>query len=551
MPYVEPNSTADFFYNTGLSMSHENTLYFADVPTKDQYFADYNHISVNHVTYQREHRGFIRVDLPMNRMYNVDYMRFRNISFENHYFYAFVTAVNYINNNTTEVQYVLDPLMTWMGAFALKQCFVERQHVTNDNIGANIADEGLGLGEFVCEGTESSKSWGTTNSTIRLQYANPDEAKANTWGGIYNPTTFVDSDASGIASRINSLVDQDLADNIVNIYMVPTDFANPGGVHTQEVSVSKPYGSVAGYVPKNKKLFCYPYKYLLVDNSEGDTKKYRYEYFNSLPDATSTGSCKFSIIGTSVNNVEVSMCPEDYNGQGGVDWTDRIGMSHFPQCAWTTDNYKAYLAQKNAYFSHDVINSNPTMRGIAIGQNLGEQAGQTLGGNQYYQGEWLRDTYGRSGGVAGGVAGGVLNTIASSGTLMKDTLATKEQIEKTLVDNLVPAEGGTRVSGSATTDLMFTNNTKKFTFKHMSISKNYAIMIDNYFSMYGYKVGQILTPNMNARPHWTYVKTDGCDVAGNLPASDKRSIENIFDSGVRFWHNLSELGNYSLNNSPA
>lgn len=531
MPYVEPNSVADFFTNTGLSMSHENTLYFAGAPVKDQYFADLSgKVSVDHVSYQREHRGWIRVELPMSRLYNVDYMRFRNVSFENHYFYAFVTAINYINNLTTEVQYVLDPVMTWMGIFSLKQCFVERQHVTNDAIGANIADEGLGLGNYIIETSASSKSWGSANSTVRLQYANPNEAKANTWGGIFNPTTFIDSDASGIAGEIENLTGQDLADNIVNVYMVPNDFANPGSLHSEDITISKPYSTIAGYTPKNKKLFVYPYKYLLVDNGEGNQKSYKYEYFNTLPDATSTGSCVFTVRGTSVNNVEIMMEPNDYNGKGGIDPNDRISMSHFPQCAWSIDNYKAYLAQKNAYLEHDTVRNDPWLRARAIGEETG-------------------------GGGLGGFLTAALNTTAQMvshwGQNIRNLRNTKDEVEKVLVDNLVPAEGGTKVSGSPTTDLTFSANEKSFRFYGMSITKNYAIMIDNYFSMYGYKVGQILTPNMNARPHWTYVKTAGCDVSGNVPAEDKRQIEEIFDSGVRFWHNLDEMGNYSLDNSPS
>lgn len=55
------------------------------------------------------------------------------------------------------------------------------------------------------------------------------------------------------------------------------------------------------------------------------------------------------------------------------------------------------------------------------------------------------------------------------------------------------------------------------------------------FDMFGYAVHQHLTPNMNARPNWTYCKTIGCIVHGNMPASAARDIESMFDSGVRFW----------------
>lgn len=75
-------------------------------------------------------------------------------------------------------------------------------------------------------------------------------------------------------------------------------------------------------------------------------------------------------------------------------------------------------------------------------------------------------------------------------------------------------------------------------------------MIDDYFTAFGYAIRNIGIPNMKARPHWTYVKTVDCNVHGKLPAEDARKIENIFNSGVRFWKDHTEIGNYSLDNSP-
>ena len=57
---------------------------------------------------------------------------------------------------------------------------------------------------------------------------------------------------------------------------------------------------------------------------------------------------------------------------------------------------------------------------------------------------------------------------------------------------------------------------------------------------------------MNARPYWTYVKTVGCSVSGNIPADDASTIEKIFNAGIRFWKAHTNIGKYSLlNNAPA
>lgn len=572
MAYVAPSSRAVFYKGTGLTPSYENTLYFASESAKDSYFGGLSGFDTSRISYQRENRNFIRIETNIANLYNCDYMRFKNDSFENKWFYAFVTAINYINNITTEVVYQLDPLMTWMGTFTLGQCYVERQHVRNDSIGANIADEGISTGPYVQEGVQYSSNYGNGKCDIRIQYANPNEAEANMFGGVYNPTKYLDTDsASTMAKRIQDITDDDLADNIVNVYMVPRDFANPSIKHVDK-SVSKPYSDVAGYTPKNKKLYCYPYKYLEVDNSEGSSKVFKYEYFNSLPDATSTGDCNFDITGTCVNSVELILAPKDYNGNEGEDYTNTLSMTKFPICAWTIDVYKAYLAQRNAFYAHDTAQAvvQGTIKGVGYTTPSGGLA-QTVQPSQTVS------PYSKPSTALAPVSNAIptfseevlqgLPAGASFGTIPSSTLATYgttavnagvqaglaglSSIANNMIDNLIQPEAGSRMHGSPSNDTMFQQGVKRFTFHKMSITKNYAMMIDNYFTMYGYKIRQVLVPNMNARPHWTYLKTIGCNVGGSLPASDKQAIENILDNGTRFWHNLTEMGNYSLDNSPS
>ena len=105
--------------------------------------------------------------------------------------------------------------------------------------------------------------------------------------------------------------------------------------------------------------------------------------------------------------------------------------------------------------------------------------------------------------------------------------------------------------GTQSNDLMCALKAKDFYFYQVCITKNYAMMIDHYFDMFGYAVRQHGVPNMNARPHYTYVKTMGCIVEGEIPADDCKAIEDIFDKGVRFWKNHNNIGNYStLDNRP-
>ena len=85
---------------------------------------------------------------------------------------------------------------------------------------------------------------------------------------------------------------------------------------------------------------------------------------------------------------------------------------------------------------------------------------------------------------------------------------------------------------------------------HKSVMFERAQSIDRFFTMYGYRVNQVKTPSCNNRQQWTYIKTSGCIVHGNLPASAAREIEAAFNRGIRFWANPENIGNYTLNNSP-
>lgn len=550
MAYIAPSTTIQFFHNTGLSPNYENTLYFATESAKDLYFSNLESGMVGTVnnSYQRSNRAYVRVGVAISLLYDSDYMRFRNTEFEGHWFYAFVTAINYISNEVTEVEYQLDPMMTWMGRFSLKQCYIERQHVLNDAIGANIAEEGISTGPYVCEGVHSSDSFGANNAMIRVMVMNRNEAQAEMTQGVYNPTVYRDFDPedtdpaseTGLQACANFIVglnDADLADSIVSIFMYPKAIqtgAQSGNPSVLSYDWEKPYTDIDGYVPKNKKLFVYPFKYLLADNAEGSVEEYKYEFFNTVPDAESKGNFFFRVVGTVYASVELSLEPVEYNGRSGGDATLSLGMSHFPQCAWGIDSYRAYLAQKNAYYQQDIIK---------------QTASNILGFVPNLSGQGAASSVPNVPALPGPSQNQVSRGSSDTGPV--GLSKTAQLVANHLIDNIIRPELGTRANGSFVSDLKYASNNKLFTFKMMSITKNYAKMIDDYFSAYGYKIGQIGKPNMNARPHWTYVKTIGADVEGRLPASDKKAIEMIFDNGIRFWHNLSELGNYSLDNSPA
>lgn len=521
MAYVQPNTVVELFEDIGISPNYDNVLYFATTQEKDSYFDALQKIAtLRNLSYSRNQRGYITCGQNIKDVYNAGYMRYKNQDFENKWFYAFIDSVEYIANGTTKINFTMDVLTTWIGTFKLGQCFIERQHTLSDGIGENIADEGLNYGDYVIENWYDY-TYTKTHTVIMIVESAEKGTGGGMYGGIYNgcKLTYTRS-AESANTYIQNLIAENKADNIVNIYMIPSKYITEdlGTIFYREEHVNnKPYTSLDGYVPKNNKLYCYPYKYAEVTNCEGDRKDFKYEYFNTVPNTESSGTYSFiegAVVGAST---EASFTPKNYKvqtvsttGDGSKEqMEERLSISNFPMCSWNVDTYKAYVAQTNSNFPVSVF-SNFSQGAITGG----------LG----------------SGSFVGALAGGAVNTL---GTVIN-----------ALAVNSYQTEMGTRNQGNQESSLLLATGNKGFRIYEKCITKNYASMIDDYFTAFGYAIRNIGIPNMNARPHWTYVKTVDCNVHGKLSADDARKIENIFNSGVRFWKDHTEIGNYSLDNSP-
>ena len=105
--------------------------------------------------------------------------------------------------------------------------------------------------------------------------------------------------------------------------------------------------------------------------------------------------------------------------------------------------------------------------------------------------------------------------------------------------------------GSADGSLEIAMQKKDFIGYQYFVNPKNAKIIDDFFNCYGYATHRVKVPNRNVRPHWTYVKTIDINLESNAPADDTNKIASIYDKGITFWRNASEVGRYDLDNSPA
>lgn len=97
-------------------------------------------------------------------------------------------------------------------------------------------------------------------------------------------------------------------------------------------------------------------------------------------------------------------------------------------------------------------------------------------------------------------------------------------------------------------DVTSSCNRNVFYFEVKSIKKEMAKIIDDYFSMYGYKTNEVKIPNITGRRNWNYVKTINCNLEGNIPQMDLQKIKQMFNEGVTLWHNSSTFLDYTQTN---
>jgi hypothetical protein len=90
----------------------------------------------------------------------------------------------------------------------------------------------------------------------------------------------------------------------------------------------------------------------------------------------------------------------------------------------------------------------------------------------------------------------------------------------------------------------------RFDFYNVTVKREMAKSIDDFFSAFGYAIHKIKRPYITGRPVWNYVKTSGLVFEyAPIPAQAKNEIINAFDKGIRIWKNPSQFGDLSLDNS--
>ena len=531
-------STDLYLLKCPIELDNDNQINFATATAQANYFLSLPKIEVEDISYQRKD-SIIRYPAHIDTLLGFNYVMYRNDNYSNKWFYAFITDMTYLNDGCTAIKIKTDVWQTWCFDLTFKQSFVEREHVSNDAVGAHTIPEGLEYGEYICNAYQNlAIDASPSNSYLGIQVSQLASSMYSTlgnasriYGGLPQGCWLLVlelADATTAYTNLNNLIrtydEENLADAIVSIGIIPKNLTGQVVIFSFDTTHSFDAGAlpasnsattiasysvtrnstVNGYTPKNNKLLCSPYNYLLVSNNGGADVSYAWEDFSS-------SSASFSARGIVSQGCDIKLTPSNYKSTdltGGYEWS--IPAQKLPMVSWNSDYYLNWQA----------VN----------GKNMEIQAGLT--GASF------------AGNLLGGMFSGNIGQMFNAGTsVVSNTANIMQQIREA---EMTPNQA----RGNANTgSLNYSLSKSGFTAYKMSIKSEYAQAIDSFFEMYGYKVNMKKVPQYSSRRYWNYVKTVQANIEGDIPQNDMQEIKGLFNNGITMWHDPANFLNYNLSNT--
>lgn len=544
MAYIAPNS--DIWICRGVPLD-SRSKYTYRPSRKNEQFEAFNAYSVYTLTaqsYIRHSNNTIRVAIAPDLLLTCNYMMFRNTSFGNKIFYAFITDVEYVNNETSLITYSIDNIQTYFFDVSFNASYVEREHSITDNIGDSITPEpvitsgqeviskyqtmaeGLTAGVFTVIVTAHSLL-----NPVVTEYVFQTATRGNFSGaclaGEYNVCNVVPSSLQDFYNVVNNYIRVAGENGILGIYLIPRlaytgdgwDPAHPWlasnvGMHiptvyTQIVPKPAVTDTLGGYLPKNNKMYTYPFCFFRLNNSLGTSKDYRYEFFT-------TDNAVFRLSSSGVTPDQAVYCtPNNYRGFL-LDWDNSLIYDTYPATSFITSEYNDYLGN----------NSNRLLAGQLSRVVSAVTAVATAPVNPA--------------GAITSLAGNVMEGV-NEYAMLKDLQGQTSTI------------GGT---ASGYFNLLFAQNF--FIGYRVTVNSTVAKQYDDFFTMYGYSVNSLKVPQFaqsQRRKSYNYCKTRNACIRSNgantlgIPDTALKDIQSALDGGLCLWETLANVGNFSVDNA--
>lgn len=381
----------------------------------------------------------------------------------------------------------------------------------------------------------------------------------------------------GLLQFINGLNTLGKADCIVSLRLVPTLLLNAGvdfSSNDKEYVIASNSQSQTGYsvwqtgfttsemttyetndyTPKNFKLNVYPYNYIVVNNNDGNSKIYKPQYMNNY-----IFKAKKNVFSGTVVLFPTGMrgYTKDKNNNDIDVSTLGVSKNISANIPYVTEQYKNWMANNtlaryvsNLNFATENVKS---ATGIAFsGNNSGFQFGsEPVKGKKESQESFDKRVTQYNNSLSQNIglmkqnyfenkASSLINLGVSNLSRVTDKIMEVSNAK------LLPSQ----LSGNIDDLLGYCSKCYGYNIYRMSVCKTVRQRIDDYFSVYGYKISDWQKPQLKVRQKWTFIKTAGCAVVGDIPKDFESAIDQIFDNGITFWNDTANFMDYGDFSNP-
>lgn len=579
-----------FLSNIPFANDYKNSRWFDSKSQQTSYFMGKPIVhSMTEVTYQRiEGRTFVACNKSIDDLWSTNYMMFQNSQYSNKWFYAFVTKLEYVQKNRTNVHFQIDVLQTWMFDMKFKPSFVIREHRKLWNSDGtpviNTIDEGLNYGtdydtvatyQFVPNG---GFKWLVIVSKNPL-HGDSKDVEPTVIGTpqplSYYIVPFKDDDKTPLIILKNGndfpitpptnllkdiYKDEKAVNNIVSIYV--TDYTGipvvhdpaPMPGHPELISFPNNSNEIRGATIGDSSAVLYVQKVVKFSPMHKEIFPDKYSNFGNVKESKLLMYPYCVIVADDFKGNRTVYKPEYVNSKNFyVNMKGSLGTSNKTSINVPDYNHSVNDGQKGETSNESaLINSNPSDVPV-----LNDYLAAFLQGNrnsienQKNSVMW-NGIMGALGGSIGGVASattgnaiGVASSATGIATGAGNTVLQLQAIEAKQQDisNIPPQI----VKMGSNTSYDYGNNYNGVFFMKKQIKPEYRKILSDFFNMFGYKTNEVKVPNFHTRRYWNFIQTSSCVITGNLNNEDLQELKNIFDSGVTLWH-TDDVGNYDLNN---
>ena len=535
------NSRVIISKNIKIDKNYKNVLNYSENNMLELLLSN-NHLVNQDNTYQFINiNNKIRVNFSYQECLTANYIAFQNPNYSNKWFFAWIEHVEFKSQNCCEITYVVDAWSTWFGYWNQKPCYVIREHVNDDEIGLHTIPENLELGDYVLNSRKEDFKAEINNFAICMAVSElPDESvppytNNRVYNGIFGGLYYLGFNSPAECQNAIRIYDKLGKANAINsLFMIPKTMASFADGTSASWSISQG-GEIIGtanliyltgsnesdtigninvdfpskignnYVPKNNKLFTYPYCFFNLTNNSGITESFRYEDFvkeDNIP------SIAFWVSASITPGMSMKAIPLFYKNEN-INYNFGIMSGKLPVCSYDSDVYLNWLRQNGLNSVFNVIGGVISTAG-AIG----------------------------SGSIGGAVGG--LSSIYNA--LHQHTIA-----------DMTPNQAKGNTNGG---DINFSDTScGLFTIYKMSIKDEYAKVIDDYFSRYGYRINEVKMANITGRNIFNYIEIGHGESIGysegnlSVPSEYMEIINNACQKGITIWHSHGNIGNYNLSNN--